>query len=1302
MVYQYRHIRFALKIFTFVGLFQLMQTVTWVSAQLNQVRFNHLTIDQGLSGNAILSLAQDSQGFMWIGTSGGLNRYDGYSVKVFPYVATDTTSISSNRVRCILIDKDDVLWAGTDEGLNRYDPVKGRFIRYSSVNVSDVFKSNYISSLVEDGDGNLWIGTKNGLLKKERNTNRFVRFSANPDDPNGLMSGAINRLCVDSYGYIWIATDVGLSRFEPLTGKFKSYRFSKPKSSVFSGVNSLFIDTQNRLWLALSSGGVKIVNLVTGSITGFSEAKLESYFNELTINSIIEDGEGNIWFGTVGNGVHIYETATGQVYAHRHRQYVASTISWDVITTMYKDRSGSLWLGTYGKGLNIYHPSLCKFEVYKNEPGNNESLSIQSVVSIFEDIEGAVWVCGFGGSKLDIAYSDNNKFTRLGTQIMDVGNFKVIKGDANDPDIIWLGTTEATHQLLKFHRTKRLVLERYSFSKLVNIKEVNVYSIADDGDFLWIGTTNGLIKFNKKSKSLGVYGQNGIPVGDVQSSHFPVVFFDSAGVLWVGNGLGGLFQFDIQKEIFKMISHKPDDSNSLSNNTVYAINEDALGQVWIGTGYGLNKFNRETKTFTRYFRNKGLYNELFISIATDDSNRVWTGVNEGLAVLDPVSGAFHTYGVSDGLQSNDFNQEAVFKGNNGFLYFGGAEGYNRLNARIIPVNNYSPPIVLTDFKVFNQSVTPTTILPSDRKPILTTSIENTNEIVLMQRHSVFSFEFAALNFINPEKNQYAYQMEGVDKDWNYVENRRFTTYTKLKPGEYFFKVRASNNDGLWNNDGLTVKIIVKPPLYRMLWFQVLITCIVVILIFLFYYLRVNSLKKQKLALEARVGERTRELVNLNDQLEDKNEEIVLQKELLEEQNREISDKNIELQFHRENLENIVSLRTLELEKAIAKAVESDNLKTSFLANMSHEIRTPMNAIVGFSTLLGIEGYSEEERQVFVSQVRMNSEALLTLINDIIDLSKIQSGQIEIRKHYFELNDVMIDLKKSFEREPYLLAFKNIDFEFVQQSSDPFMVMCDPQRLTQILVNIIGNAFKYTEEGYIHFGYRIVDDRKNIEFYVKDSGIGIPPDKLELIFRRFLKIEDDKTKVYRGAGLGLAISRNLVELLGGKIWAESIPGEGSTFFFTIPYYVYPQGNSTGEMTDQNLLPENVHMNWSKHTIIIAEDEMANFLFLRAALKPTQIKIIHAHNGQEAVDLFKQNQELVSLVIMDVKMPEKDGVVAFREIRELKDSVPIIALTAFALNNEKVEISKIGFNEYLTKPVKVSCLLSTLQKFLEQQM
>jgi PAS domain S-box-containing protein len=421
-----------------------------------------------------------------------------------------------------------------------------------------------------------------------------------------------------------------------------------------------------------------------------------------------------------------------------------------------------------------------------------------------------------------------------------------------------------------------------------------------------------------------------------------------------------------------------------------------------------------------------------------------------------------------------------------------------------------------------------------------------------------------------------------------------------------------------------------------------------------------------------------------------------EKEILQ-KNEEIISQKEELENHRNHLENLVKERTHDLEIAKAKAEESDKLKSAFLANMSHEIRTPMNAIVGFTGLLNDQDLIETDKQELISHIVHNSDTLLHLIDDIIDIAKIEAGQLNINKKDCYINIILNELLETFTEKKKLHKKDNIELRFNPGVEDSnFIIFTDNIRIQQILLNLIDNALKFTEKGYIEFGYNLEKGTKNpsIIFYVKDTGIGLSKDQQSLIFSRFTKLENDKKKLYRGAGLGLAICKNIVHLLEGKIWIDSEINKGSTFYFSIPYIELSEKK---EVIKEQKKQEKKY-NWSGKTILIAEDEESNFRYLEIILMQTNINIIYAKNGVEAFDKFQKNN--IDLILMDIKMPEMDGLEATRRIRKLDKDILIIAQTAFAMENDEKMSLQAGCNDYISKPIRKLKLIELINKYLSR--
>jgi signal transduction histidine kinase/CheY-like chemotaxis protein len=745
--------------------------------------------------------------------------------------------------------------------------------------------------------------------------------------------------------------------------------------------------------------------------------------------------------------------------------------------------------------------------------------------------------------------------------------------------------------------------------------------------------------------------------------------------------------FNPNENQFTTYVNNPNTSNSISNNYVIDILIQNDTCVWVATSDGLNRFNPLTKTFVNYFERNGLPNNLINALALDQEGKLWVSTGNGLCWFDYKNNTFTNFNKTDGLQGDEFTDRSILTLTTNKIFVGGVNGFNIISPQKIQVNAKIPNVVITDLTIFNQKV-PIGI----EGGVLTKQISETKVLNLSYTQSVLTFYFAALDFTIPLKNQYAYMMEGFDTDWIYCGNRTDATYTNLNPGKYIFRVKGSNNDGVWNETGTALEIIISPPWWKTKLALFSFGLFIIGMFLLFYFYRINSLKAQQKLLEKLVNERTNELSELNTELEETNEEVFQQKEelltqadILSKTNKKLEKSSEELKHHKNNLEETVKIRTAELEKSKEKAEESDRLKSAFLANMSHEIRTPMNAIVGFSNLLNQPDLDENTKNNYVTQINENTASLCTLIDDILDISLMESNILLIKKNEFEIN-ILLDevfLDATIQNPKSEIRLSN------QIENLQLMLFTDRFRLKQVLMNLINNGCKFTESGYVELGCYLKDNE--LVLFVKDTGIGISSENLEIIFDRFRKVLDDKTKLFRGVGLGLAISKKIAELLQGQLTCESELGIGSVFSLVLPNTLI----STLKVEEPVPVKSNI-LNLEHKTILIVEDEETNYLYLESALKPTHATIVWAHDGKMALDLFLSAQQF-HLVLMDIKMPRMNGYDATIAIKEMFPNQLIVAQTAYARPQDSIEIKQAGFDDYLIKPIIPDDLYRLLNKF-----
>ncbi|WP_281171574.1 ligand-binding sensor domain-containing protein [Desulfovibrio inopinatus] len=834
--------------------------------------FEHLSVSQGLSHSGVYCFLQDSKGFMWIGTEDGLNRYDGTDFKIFRHDPENEKSISHNEVWSIQEDSQGNLWIGTwGGGLNRFNWDTETFTRYMHNEEDTTSISHNLVGIVQiDKNDTVWASTFGGGLNRfDIKKHTFTRYTHDKNNPNSLSSNTLWPVYVDRKGIVWIGTiGAGLDRFDPQTETFVHYRHDTNSSQSLDSdeIWSIYEDRHGVLWVG-TDRGLNAFDPETETFTHYQHNEEDdTSISKSNIWSIVEDKEGNFWVGSWGDGLNRFDRETETFIHYRQNKNIAHSLSSDVVSMLYEDRTGGLWIGTYQNGINQVLPYFKKFNHYQVVTEHSTCPKSMMVSTFYEDKAGDVWIGTDQG--LSLFHTETKTFLHghniyglnalSGKNITEI--FEDTKGD------IWIGTYLDG---LSRYDLKTGTVVTYPIDKTgknpnaLNSQTVMAIEQGQDGN-IWLGTIiGGLNEFNPHTGIFTRYMHDDNNPKSLSHNFIYDIYEDAAGLLWIGTSGGGLNTFDPETHKVVQFLHDSNNPKSISNNNVNTIFQDHAGVLWVGTASGLNKFHAETKIFTRYYQQDGLPDSAINGILEDDQQCLWISTNQGLTKFNPEKETFKNYYVDDGLQSSEFNIGAALKARSGLLFFGGPNGFNAFYPGDIIDNPHKPNVVITNFKIFNKSV------PIAPDSPLKKTISETKELLLSYKDSMFTFEFVALNFLNPKRDQYAYRMDGFDKDWNFVDtSRRFATYTNLDPGTYTFRVKASNSDSVWNESGTSLKITISPPWWERWWFRLLVALFVCGSVYGVFSWRVRTMKAQRKRLKILVAKKTKELEKKSKKLEE--------------------------------------------------------------------------------------------------------------------------------------------------------------------------------------------------------------------------------------------------------------------------------------------------------------------------------------------------------------------------------------------------------------------------------------------------
>lgn len=1192
--------------------------------------FDHYAIKNGLSDGRVDCILQDSNGFLWFGTQDGLNRFDGHNFTVFGHDMFDSTSLSSDWIRCLLEDRYQQLWIGTEGGgLNRYDYQTGTFTSWlQTVGEPSSLSDNFVRALYEDKSGTLWIGTRSGLVSFDRRNESFMPFYRNPENPaSAVFDENITEIMEDADQNLWIGTSNDIYRIDKERRMIEHF----PSAVSSERITSILQDSYGDIWFGSRYSGIKRFNPDSRTFTRIQhnpENPRSLSSNE--IKDIFEDSNENLWVATMHGGLNLFNRKTRSFRQFQHNPDDPSSLSSNSVRSLYQDRNGVLWMGMDGSGIDHYYKNKEKFEFYTLSFRDRKESINSTVLSIAEDTRGRLWIGTEGSGLIQFSRSRNivSQYKYQKDNPYSISSNQVTSILEDDEGVLWVGTKEG---LCKFFFEKEFFHRYYvRTTPITGNNFINAIDLDSKGN-LWLGTNGGLIRFDKESNNFTAVDFD--TSGVLNDEAIVSLFIDPAGIFWIGYLRSGLVALQPHAGLYRHYRSDPGSMNSLSSNFVQYIYSDNHNRLWIATRKGLNRYDSEKDGFTRYSKADGLPSNVIAGIAEDHNGNIWLSTTNGISKFNVEERTFTNYTVEDGLQGNQFWNRSCFQSRAGELFFGGNNGFNAFYPGQIDkmANPQIPPIVITNISVLNKP------LSESIYPYLIGG----DTLKLPYRNNQISLEFAALDYIRPEKNQFAYKLEGFENEWNYAGTRRYANYTNLDPGYYTFKVKGTNSDGVWNEEGAALSIYIPTPFGRTYWAYLLYGILFIGLVY---------------AINAYI----------------------------------IGLVRVKHDLKIERMER-------------KKAKEMNQFKLQFFTDIAHEFKTPLTLIQApleeILSSIKEKGPHRQELNLMYRNVRY----LMRLVQQLLCFRRIEHGSMALK---VSAGDLVAFSRRVFDLFAENARKHKIDYQFITES-DSITGWFDWVKIEEILVNLIDNALKYTpDRGTVWvklFTKTVSTGHQVAVIKVMDSGIGISKDQIPHIFERFYHNRDEHDKKEASSGLGLALTKKLVEMHSGTIRVESEADQGSCFIIALPLgkdhfstdQVMTQAVEPSYLQNQNIL-ENESLLSEEPSIVPSENTESDRTLillvedngeLRSYLKKSLSKkyaVAEARDGEEgskiALDLMPH------LIISDVLMPRKDGLELCAELKQQSATshIPIILLTARNDVESKIKGIEYGADDYIEKP------------------
>lgn len=1243
----------------------LGQFVT-LSAQNNQIRFEHLSVEDGLSQRFVLEVVADCQGFLWVATEDGLNRFNGYDFKIFRHDPHDPNSLGGNVLRQTLeshaLDQHK-LWISTvGGGLSCLDLTTETFINYlhdpqdsTSISSNSVW---IIEETVFQGRRDLWVGVIGGLDRLDYTTGEFSHYQ---------LGSMITALFQDGRGTLWAGTaSHGLQRYDPESDTFTAYMNDpgNPSSLSWDNVDEIFEDSDGTLWIGTFGGGLDRMDsgAESGGIPRFThfvhDPSDPTSISGNAVEYLYEDQLGNFWVSTANSGLDVLNRQTGKFTRYPTTDDNPHHIGSDIIFSACEDRSGVLWFG-HVNGLSKWIPQKGVFRQYDESTTGGDALGHEWVTCVRPSREGEEDVVWVGTLSKGLCRYDRSSEQAVWYQ-----------HDPDDPtslphnSVLNIVAIDSQRLLVGTYRGLSILDVRAEQFSTYHYKPDQPNAVYDDMIFsmaqgptgrIWIGTANTLVEFEvettqfKHMESMRAYA-----VQEAQT--------DVENYLWAGDFRRGLLRIDLKSGEEVWYQHNPHDPESIASNLIDALlpaKLDGVDVLWVGTMNGLDRYDYSTGKFKHYTMDHGLPHNHINSIAEDTHGGLWITTKIGMSHFDPMTGEINSYWQEDGLPGDGYEFDSGYCSAWGEVFIGGTKGLVSFYPDSLIFNNEPPHVVLTDIKLAHESIP----VKSANEPeaevgfFLSKAVPYLDELTFSHDDKIISFTFAALDFRSPQKNQYAYFMEGFEDDWNYTTaSQREVTYTNLDPGEYVFRVKASNNDGVWNEEGVALDVFIMPP-----WWGTRMA-------YLGYFLGIIAIT---IAIWSAQASRMR----LRHQVE---------------------------------LEHLAAEHYHEL----------DEHKSRFMANISHEFRTPLTLILGpVSNLLA--QFKEREIRDDLRLIQSQAKRLLELVVQLLDISKLEDKRMILKASEQNIVPLLNGLIRSFSS---LAERKEVEIKF-EAEHENIQLFVEREALVKIINNLLSNAFKFTQAGdKVKVSLEVKSESPlssdgEVTIRVADSGIGIPADHLDKVFERFHQVDATETRQWGGSGIGLSLTRELVELHKGTIGVESRAGKGTVFSINLPrgkahlapheiaLTAYSTEDSSPPAT-QDQLAEHVHIQGevtlpaTQPLLLIVEDNRDVRKFIRSYLEDSY----ECHEAEDGQDGLKQVFELMpDLVISDIMMPRLDGLDFCRHLKtdERTSHIPVLMLTAKADMGSKVQGLKTGADAYLTKPFDATELKTRVKNLIDQR-